>query len=215
MSSRSALLAIAESPLIRGFFTKRGMSNPLVRRFVAGETLQDALLVAKELQDKGILAAIDVLGENAASSQEADRATEMYLGVIKALSTFHHDAYLSIKLTALGLDVQEAVAIMNLRRLLDEAKSRGGLFICVDMESSAYTDRILDIVLSEHESYPNIGTVIQAYLRRSDSDLRTLVDNEVPVRLVKGAYAEPPHIAYPKKKDVDSAYRRQMWVLLN
>jgi proline dehydrogenase len=215
MSSRSALIALAESRMIRGFFTKSGMSNPLVRRFVAGETLQDALLVAKELQDKGIASAIDVLGENVTNSQEADRATEMYLAVIKALSTFHQDAYLSVKLTAIGLDIQEAVAIMNLRRLLDEANTRGGVFICIDMESSAYTDRTLEIVNAEHENYPNIGTVVQAYLRRTDNDLRGLIENGVPVRLVKGAYAEPPHIAYSKKKDVDSAYRRQMWALLD
>src|SRR5579862_9845870 len=95
MSSRSALIALAESRVVRSIFTKSGLSNPLVKRFVAGETLQDALIVSKELQDKGILSAIDVLGENVSSSAEADRATEMYLGVIKALSTFHHDAYLS------------------------------------------------------------------------------------------------------------------------
>lgn len=213
--SRSAILAFAGNPLVRGYFAKRGMASGMVRRFVAGETLQDGLLVTKELKDNGILSVMDVLGENVLNQQEADRATEMYLLVIKALTTFYHDAALSVKLTALGLDIQEAIAIMNLRRLLDEAKERGSVFICVDMEGSAYTERTLEIVTAEHEKYPDLGTVIQSYLRRSDGDLAALIENEVPVRLVKGAYAEPPHIAYQRKKDVDAAFRRQMWSLLD
>lgn len=214
MTSRSAFLSVAENPLVRGYFKRRGMSSGLVRRFVAGETLQDALLVAKELQDKGIHSVVDVLGENIMSAEEAERETEIYLSVIKALSTFYHDAHLSIKLTSIGLNIQEALAILNLRRLLDEAVARGSVFICVDMESSAYTERTLEIVTSEHQKYSNIGTVIQSYLRRSDADLNNLIANDVPVRLVKGAYAEPPHVAYQRKKDVDAAYRRQMWSLL-
>jgi proline dehydrogenase len=215
MMSRSVLLSFAGNPLVRGYFTKRGMASGLVRRFVAGETLQDALLVTKELKDKGILSVMDVLGENVLNQQEAERATEMYLVVIKALATFYQNASLSVKLTALGLDIQEAIAIMNLRRLLDEAKERGSVFICVDMEGSAYTERTIEIVTAEHEKYQNIGTVVQSYLRRSDADLAALISNEVPVRLVKGAYAEPPHIAYQRKKDVDAAFRRQMWTLLD
>lgn len=215
MLSRSAILSFAGNPLVRGYFTRRGLSSGLVRRFVAGETLQDALLVAKELKDKGILSVLDLLGENVLNQQEAERETEMYLTVIKALATFYQDATLSVKLTALGLDIQEAIAIMNLRRLLDEAKERGSIYVCVDMEGSAYTERTLEIVTAEHEKYPNLGTVVQSYLRRSDGDLAALIENEVPVRLVKGAYLEPPHIAYQKKKDVDAAYRRQMWSLLD
>jgi proline dehydrogenase len=214
MSTRSFTIALAESPAVKGLFEKQGMKNPLVRRFIAGVTLREALLVAKELQDDNMKCALDLLGENVLTAEEANTATESYLEVIRQIAIFSHETYASIKLTSLGLDVSEDLCRENLKRLTNEASQRGGIFIRVDMEGSAYTSRTLDIVIQEHRRYEQIGTVIQSYLRRSDKDLETLIQEGMSVRLVKGAYAEPPEIAYPKKSDVDGAYRRQMFTLL-
>jgi proline dehydrogenase len=191
------------------------MNSSLVRRFVAGVTLRDALLVVKEYGDNKITGALDLLGENVLNPEEAARATDGYLEVIRQISIFSPSTHISIKLTALGLDISEQLARDNLRKLIDEARSRGGIFIRVDMEGSAYTAKTLQIVCEEHRKYENIGTVVQSYLRRTDKDLESLIKERISVRLVKGAYAEPPSIAFPKKTDVDAAYRKQMRLLLD
>ncbi len=187
------------------------MSQGMVRRFVAGETLPEALSTARALQTKQIRTALDLLGENVGSEHEATQATDAYIAVLAALKdAAPGDGYISVKLTALGLDQSDALAIANLGRIADAARAQGNTFVRVDMEGSAYTQRTLDIVQAIHTDYTHIGTVLQSALRRTDIDLQTMIHANIPVRLVKGAYAEGPDVAYPAKADVDLAYLRQM-----
>ncbi len=215
LPTRAAFLALAENGLVKQTLTQTGLSKGFVQRFVAGETLEDALASARRLQESSIRAALDLLGENVHTEQEAETATQAYIRVLDALAASHlPPPYLSIKLTALGLDLGKTVAAQNLDCLLVAALAVKGAFVCVDMEGSAYTQRTLDIVRSAFAEFGNVGTVLQSYLRRTDDDLQTLIADGIQVRLVKGAYAEPPTVAYPDKGDVDRAYVRQMQTLL-
>jgi proline dehydrogenase len=215
LNSRAVMLALAENDTIKRTLVQNGMSKGMVQRFVAGETLDHAVAAAGRLRESGIDAALDLLGENVAAESEAHAATEAYLRVLDAVAgACLPRPYVSVKLTALGLDLSDALAFTNLRRLLGAAGARGEIFVRVDMEGSAYTERTLDIVRAAHQEFGHTGTVLQSYLRRTDEDLARLVAGGVPVRLVKGAYAEPPSVAYPDKADVDAAYVRQMRELL-
>ena len=215
LTACAAFLSLAEKDTVRQTLTRYGLASGLVQRFIAGETLSEALKVAQNLHAKGIGAALDLLGENTRDEREAEVATQAYLRVLDALALSSHlTPYLSVKLTALGLDLGETVAARNLDCLLIAALAVRGAFICVDMEGSAYTQRTLDIVRSAHTEFGNVGIVLQSYLRRTDDDLKTLLAAGISIRLVKGAYAEPPTVAYPDKCDVDQAYLRQMRELL-
>ena len=205
---------MADNSGVRTFFEKQGPSNPLVRRFIAGTSLSDGLLVVKEYSAHNISCSLDILGENVLLPEEAEKSTLGYLEAIRQISIFSPRTYLSVKLTALGMDISDQLARQNLRRLTDEARLRGGIFVRIDMEGSAYTARTHQIVAEEHRAYANVGGVVQSCLRRSDRDLESLIAENVSVRLVKGAYEESPDIAYPKKADIDVAFRRQMYQLL-
>jgi proline dehydrogenase len=185
----------------------------LVDRFVAGESLQDALRVAKQLQSRGLKVSIDYLGESVRDRQMAEAVVEEYLRVLPALAQEGLDTQVSVKLTQLGLDIGNDFCVHNLERIVQRAHEVGG-FVRIDMESSAYTQRTLDIFYTLHERYPNLGIVIQAYLYRSEKDIERLIGCKASVRLCKGAYAEPPSIAYPKRSEVNAAYRRLMQKLL-
>lgn len=214
-SARTVLLKLSENAQVKALLTQGGMSQGLVKRFVAGEELPEALATARALQTQNIRTALDLLGENVGSAREASGSTDAYIAVLDALGTEAlTDRYISIKLTALGLDQSETLALSNLRRITEAARDRGGAFVRVDMEGSAYTQRTLDIVRTAHAEYPRIGTVLQSSLRRTDADVQALVEAGISVRLVKGAYAEGPDVAYPAKADVDAAYVRQMRLLL-
>ena len=215
LNSRAVMLALADNDTIKRTLVQNGMSKGIVQRFVAGETLEDALTTARRLQEKKIGAALDLLGENVAGEQEACAATDAYIGVLDAVAEAGLPSpYISIKLTALGLDLSDAMAAQNLFRILEAARAHRDAFVRVDMEGSAYTQRTLDIVQAARQEYGNVGTVLQSYLRRTDADLDLLIEEGIPVRLVKGAYAEPPAVAFPDKADVDAAYIRQMKLLL-
>lgn len=215
LNSRTVMLALADNQTVKRTLVQNGMSKGIVQRFVAGETLEEALATARRLQEKGIGTALDLLGENVATEEEAGEATEAYIHALEALvaARLPHP-YISIKLTALGLDRSDALAAQNLSRLLTAAKSHLDAFVCVDMEGSSYTQRTLDLVRAAHREFPCVGTVLQSALRRTDADLALLLGENVSVRLVKGAYAEPPAVAFPDKADVDAAYVRQMRELL-
>jgi len=216
LTARAALVSVAENEVVRQTLTKYGLSKGFVQRFVAGETLDDALATARRLRESGIGAALDLLGEHVRTEREAEAATQAYIRVLDTLDLAHlSPPYLSVKLTALGLDSGDAVAARNLNCLLAAAQAVKDAFVCVDMESSAYTQRTLDIVRPAYAEFGNVGTVLQSSLRRTDDDLQTLIADGIRVRLVKGAYAEPSTIAYPDKADVDRAYLRQMRKLLH
>jgi len=213
MISRAVVLKIASLPPVRHLITRGRPFRKLVNRFVAGETLQDALRVAFQLQCRGMKVSIDYLGESVRDRQMAQSVVEEYLRVLPGLAQAGLDAQVSVKLTQLGLDIDSAFCVANLERIVQCAGEVGGS-VRIDMESSEYTQRTLDILYSLHERYPNLGVVIQAYLYRSEADLDRLVGCRASVRLCKGAYAEPPTIAYPKRSQVNAAYRRLMQKLL-
>ena len=215
LTSRALLLALAGNETIKRTLVQNGMSKGIVQRFVAGETLADALATAQRLHQKQIDSAFDLLGENVVTEEAAQAETDAYVHVLDAVAEAGLPRpYLSIKLTALGLDLSAELAASHLRRVLTAAQACPEAFVRVDMEGSAYTQRTLDIVRAAHQTFGNVGTVLQSCLRRTDDDLALLLADGVSVRLVKGAYAEPPTVAYPDKADVDAAYVRQMRELL-
>ncbi|MGI4789639.1 MAG: proline dehydrogenase family protein [Janthinobacterium lividum] len=215
LNGRAVMLALAENETIKRTLVRNGMSKGMVQRFVAGETLDDAIAAAHRLKTQHIGTALDLLGENVGTEAEARASADAYIGVLTAVAAADLPApYISIKLTALGLDLGDDLATANLRRVLTAAQSYPEAFVRVDMEGSAYTQRTLDIVRAAHRDFGNVGTVLQSYLRRTDDDLAQLIADGISVRLVKGAYAEPASVAYPDKADVDVAYARQMRELL-
>ena len=215
LSARRLLLSLADNSTVRQTISQNGLSKGLIQRFVAGETLSEALTAAKGLQAHQINTALDLLGENVATEAEAETAASAYIAVLEALAgSGLPSPYISIKLTALGLDLGDALAAGHLRRLLTAAQAAGDVFVRVDMEGAVYTQRTLDIVRAAHAEFAAVGTVLQSYLYRTDADLKLLIAEGIRVRLVKGAYAEPASVAYPNKADVDAAYIRQMQALL-
>lgn len=213
MLSRTVVLKVASLPPVRHLITRGRPFRKLVNRFVAGETLQDALRVAKQLQSRGMKVSIDYLGESVQDKQMAEAVLEEYLRVLPVLTQEGLDSQVSVKLTQLGLDIEDDFCAHNLERIVRCAQDVGG-FVRIDMESREYTQRTLDIFYALHERYPNLGIVIQAYLYRSEQDIENLIGCKASVRLCKGAYAEPASVAYPKRRQVDAAYRRLMQQLL-
>lgn len=213
MLSRTVVLKVASLPPVRHLITRGRPFRKLVNRFVAGETLQDALRVAKQLQSRGMKVSIDYLGESVQDKQMAEAVVEEYLRVLPVLTQEGLDSQVSVKLTQLGLDIEDDFCAHNLERIVRCAQDVGG-FVRIDMESREYTQRTLDIFYALHERYPNLGIVIQAYLYRSEQDIENLIGCKASVRLCKGAYAEPASVAYPRRRQVDAAYRRLMQQLL-
>ncbi len=178
------------------------------RRFVAGETLDDAITVVERLRQAGFLLSLNHLGEKTTRPAEAEAAAAAYKEILHRLGRRQEDCYVSVKLTQLGLDGDPAGAVARLRGIVAAAQS-AGRFIRVDMEHSVYVDRTLDaLVQLRAEGWQGLGGVVQAYLYRSPADLERLLAGGIRIRLVKGAYMEPPTIAYPRKADVDAAYLR-------
>ena len=178
-----------------------------VRRFVAGPGLEDALGVAARLNAEGVDAAVTHLGENVATKEDATRAADAYVEVLDEIAQRRLRAIPSLKLTHLGLDLGEATCRANLERVAAKGLASGAL-VWVDMESSAYTDRTLDLYRRLRRTYSNLACVVQAYLRRTAQDIERLIGDGATVRLCKGAYREPAAIAFPDKRDVDARYSR-------
>jgi proline dehydrogenase len=210
---RDTLLYLSQNNNVRNFALSNRAARSFSQRFVAGEKLEDCIEVTRGLNRRGLSVALDYLGENVTDEREARMATDAYLRALDCIKEAGLNANISIKLTALGLDISQELCEENLRRLLSHA-SRIPLFVCIDMESSAYTERTIDITLRFHREFEQVGTVIQAYLYRSKQDLERLLAEGVRVRLVKGAYKEPASVAFPHKADVDMNYVRLMAMLL-
>jgi proline dehydrogenase len=210
---KESLLYLARQERIRQFVITNPAARGMARRFVAGETLDDAMRATKPLNARRIAVSLDHLGENVADAREANATADEYITTLKRVSAEGAEANISIKLTALGLDIDAEMCQANLERVLCEAHKRD-IFVRVDMEGSDYTQRTLDLVLDAHKRYPNVGTVVQTMLYRTPADVETLIEQGVRMRLVKGAYMEPPTVAFPKKTDVDEQYLRLMYRLL-
>ena len=179
-------------------------------RFVAGETRDDAVRALHGLNDKGLWANTTLLGEAVRDEAEARAVADEYVVLVDRLAREELRANVALKLTHLGLELGEDVAYENLRRILDR-----GRFIRVDMEQSAFVEATLGLYRRlRDEGYDNVGTVLQAYLYRTEADLESLLPLQPNLRLVKGAYLEPPDVAYPKKADVDAAYVRLLETML-
>jgi proline dehydrogenase len=208
--SKSFFHSLAGSAAIRQVASRYGMrtDQSFARRFVAGETSAEAIRAARDVEARGMTQTLDQLGESVASAEAAAQATRNYLALIQAIEQAGIGRNISIKLTQLGLDVDRATAIDNLRRILDTAQN-GGFFVRIDMENSPYTDVTLVTVEAVWNlGFRNVGTVLQSALMRSDADLERLIKLGIRVRLVKGAYNEPRNVAYPSKADVDTAFVR-------
>jgi proline dehydrogenase len=184
------------------------------RRFIAGETVPEAIAAARELQAAGLSVSLDYLGEAVGSIAEADSATRAYLGVLDAIAAAGVERNVSLKLTQLGLTIDRATSVDNLRRILDAAAAKQ-FFVRIDMEDSPYTAVTLDVFETMwQQGYRNAGVVLQSYLRRSDADAARMNVLGARVRLVKGAYKEPKDVAYQAKADVDASFVRIMQALL-
>lgn len=210
---RAFLLFLSHQESFKNFILRFKIFRRIARRFVAGETLDDAIRAAREANLQGIKASLDLLGENTLTREDAVRAAEDILGMLDRIRAEKVDCNISVKLTQLGLDLDTDFCRQNLLRIVRRAAELGN-FIRVDMEDSNYTERTLDVVLQTHREAGNVGTVIQAYLYRSEKDVRLLVENGVGIRLCKGAYLEPATVAFKKKRDTDANYVELMKLLL-
>ncbi len=208
------LLALANQQGLATFSMDSPALRPMVLRFVAGEELTDAVAVTRDLNARAIHVALDHLGENTTDRESAQTAVATYQEALAAVVAESLDANISVKLTAMGLDISAAVAEENLRAALDTARAHD-IFVRVDMEASAYTARTLEVIHHVHAAgYTNTGPVIQAYLYRSAHDVDRLVEAGMRVRLCKGAYNEAPNVSFRRKRDTDRNYVRLMETLL-
>jgi proline dehydrogenase len=198
---------------LQRFVTGQRLTASLAYRFVAGDRLEDAVRVVKEINARGSSASLDHLGENVREEREARTAAEDYLAAFERIAAERLDANVSVKLTQLGLDISPVLCRELLGRVLERAAQLGN-FVRIDMEGSDYTQRTLDMVLEMHHQYPNCGVVLQSYLYRTLGDVARANAAKVRVRLVKGAYDEPEAVAYPKKADVDAKYAQATRELL-
>lgn len=202
---RQGILAAAESKRANGLMTKYGMRLG-ARRFVAGETLDECIAVLRGLNAKGLRVNTTILGEGITSAADANRVTDEYVEVIERLAAEEIDGNVALKLTHLGLLVDEELALTNINRLVARAGELG-FFLRIDMEESRWVDATLDIYRRLVEiGHDNVGTVLQSYLRRTEADLESLLPSSPNLRIVKGAYLEPPELAFPEKRDVDARY---------
>ena len=199
---RSTLLWLSRNKTVRTTTTRWGFARRAARRFVAGETVDDAIAAIRDLNAHGITATLDHLGENVETLDDARRATDDYVQVLDAIGASGVQSHVSVKLTALGLDLGDDVCRANVARIVAKAKDVGTR-VRIDMESTEYTDRTLAIYRDLAREYDNVGIVIQAYLYRSEADIAALCQTGAHVRLCKGAYKEPPVHALPKKADVE------------
>jgi proline dehydrogenase len=215
--AKAVFYALSRSSLLKHLASRYGMprGTSFARRFIAGENVEDAIDAAKHLKSDGLLLTLDYLGESVKTLDEAVAATREYVRLMHVIVGAGIERNISLKLTQLGIDVDRATCVDNLRRILEPA-GRHGFFVRIDMEHSRYTAMTLDIFETLWEQqYRNLGVALQAYLFRTEQDVRRMNALGARVRLVKGAYKEPPSMAYKRKADVDAAFVRLARLLLD
>ncbi|HYV96604.1 MAG TPA: proline dehydrogenase family protein [Gemmatimonadaceae bacterium] len=212
---RSTFLYLSRQPSIFKFVRRNRLARAFARRFVAGETADEAIAAVRALNAKGITASLDLLGESVTNEAEARAAGDAYLDLLNRIEKSGVDANVSLKLTQMGMDLNEDLCVDIVGKVLVKAKKMSS-FVRLDMESSAYTQRTLD--LFGNRLYPpysaNVGIVLQSMLRRTSADVDRAIAQRARVRLCKGAYLEPATVAFPDKKDVDANYITCMQALL-
>ena len=215
--SKPFFYALSRSARLKRLASRYGLAtgDSFARRFIAGETIEAAIEAARRLQSQGLLLTLDYLGESVRTLDEAASATREYLRLMDVIVAAGIERNLSLKLTQLGIDVDRATCVDNLRRILEPA-GRHGFYVRIDMENSRYTERTLQIFETLWEQqYRNIGVALQAYLHRTEQDVRRMNELGARVRLVKGAYKEPAAAALQQKVDVNAAFLRFSRVLLD
>lgn len=212
---RRSLLYLSNQPRVFRFVRDNSLAKRFASRFVAGETLEDAVRAVRELNSRNISASIDLLGESVSSAQEATAVANAYVQLLDRIASEQVNSNVSVKLTAMGQDISDDACIANISRVLGTAE-RHGSFVRLDMESSAYTERTLALFRETlYPRFPNtVGIVLQSYLRRTEEDTEEAIRLQCRVRLCKGAYKEPATVAFPAKADVDANYIRCMERLL-
>jgi proline dehydrogenase len=212
---RNTLLYLSNQPKVFKFVRGNRLAQQFARRFVAGETIDEALAVVRELNAKGITASLDLLGESVHNDAEARAARDEYLRILDRIRESRVDANVSVKLTAMGLDIDHELCVGIMQDILTRAQAYDS-FVRIDMESSEYTE--ITLKLFEDRLYPtwkaNVGVVLQSYLYRTYADVEHMNSLHARVRICKGAYKEPVKVAYPDKKDVDANYIKCMRELL-
>jgi len=203
---RNVLLWSSTNPFLARRLPRYNFVKRAVRRFMPGETLDQALTEAQQLEHAGMSSTVTLLGENIEALAEADAVLEHYIGVLDTVKARGLNTEISLKLTQLGLDLGVDAARDRLGRLVRACDP--GSVVWVDMEGSDYTDMTLDVYRSVRDEHPNVGLCLQAYMRRTMDDLESLLPLQPSIRLVKGAYKEPPDVAFPKKSEVDQNYIR-------
>ena len=207
-TSKAILHGLAQIPALQRLASKYGMApdTGFARRFIAGETIDEAVAAGAGLQQQGLLLTLDYLGESVTSGAAAAAAAADYVRIIGAIVQSGIERNLSIKLTQLGLDVDRATAVDNMRRILEPADANG-FFVRIDMENSRYTDVTMEVFETLwQQEYRNVGLALQSALHRTERDVQRLIGLGARIRLVKGAYKEPASLAFPKKRDVDQRY---------
>lgn len=215
---RTLFVRLSENKSLRRFAEQSAIGHRVSGRFVAGTEIADAVRATQAVNRAGMSVTIDNLGENVTNPDEARHSAQLYHHILDAIAADHLNANISLKLTHMGLDVDEALARDLVGGLVAKAASMNPPgFVRVDMEGSPYTQRTLDFVHELHRIPGNgnsVGTVIQAYLKRSESDVEKLLAERIRIRLCKGAYKEPASIAFEKKQDVDANYLKLMKILM-
>ena len=217
--TRHILVHASESAWLREHAPRFRFVQRASQRFLPGESLDDALSAARRLADSGVTSLITHLGENVREREEAAAVTRDYLGMLDRIRAAALPAEISVKLTQLGLDIDREFCFANLMQLVETAAAAGSSpapnAVWIDMEQSAYADATLELHRRARQARPNVGVCVQAYLRRTAKDVESLVAMGAAVRLVKGAYSEPPEIAFEKKSDVDENFFRLAQALLS
>ena len=212
---RSTLLYLSNQARVFRFVRNNKLAKKFASRFVAGETLDDALAAVRTLNAKGISASLDLLGESVTNEREARASATAYLDILDRIQRQQLDANVSVKLTAMGLDISEELCVAVMHDVLGRAQAYN-TFVRLDMESSAYTERTLQLFYDRlYPAYKdNVGIVLQSYLYRTWSDVERAVAARCRVRICKGAYKEPAAVAYPDKQEVDQNYVKCMHELM-
>ena len=204
---RAVFLWLSEQPRIFRFVRKNRLARKLASRFVAGETIDEAMATVRELNTSNLSASLDLLGESVLHAKEAQRACRAYLDLLERIHGTKANANVSVKLTQMGLDIDEQLCVGNMRAIIGKAKQYDS-FVRIDMEQSSYSAKTLQLFTDVF--YPEfgnaVGVVLQSYLRRTAADVEAMIALGARVRLCKGAYKEPEDVAFPKKSDVDANY---------
>jgi proline dehydrogenase len=204
---RAVFLWLSEQPRIFRFVRRNRLARKLASRFVAGETIEEAMATVRDLNAHNLSASLDLLGESVLHAEEAQRAWRTYLDLLERIHSATANANVSVKLTQMGLDIDEQLCVSNMRAIIGKAKQCDA-FVRIDMEQSSYTAKTLQLFTDA--LYPefgnSVGVVLQSYLRRTAADVDAMIGLRARVRLCKGAYKEPEDVAFPKKSDVDANY---------